>query len=150
MKRSLAYLAAVGVAVVPALMGLSGNASFSQAVPVRVPDTAQIMVDDHGDRGDHRVRGGATAEPSGDHPTESATTADDHGGDRSTVTTGPRVADDHGGDRSTVTPAPAKSSGPSGSGRTGSSGSSGSGLSGSGTSGSGTSGSDDHGSTGHG
>ena len=37
MRRVQLYLAAIAVAVVPAVLGLWGNASFSQDVPVRVP-----------------------------------------------------------------------------------------------------------------
>ena len=39
MKRIHLYVAGIVVALVPAILGLAGNASFSQSVPVRVPDT---------------------------------------------------------------------------------------------------------------
>ena len=38
MKRIYLYVAGIVVALVPAVLGLTGNASFSQSVPVRVPD----------------------------------------------------------------------------------------------------------------
>lgn len=130
MKRTTITLAALLAALVPAAVGLWGNASFSQAVPVRVPASAQVVT-----------------------PTSPATTADDHGGDT------PRdqrsePGDDHGGSSGTSTSG-SSGSGSSGSGSSGSasssSGSSGSGSSsGSASSGSGSddSGSDDHGGSG--
>ena len=169
MKRTTITLAALVVALVPAAAGLWGNASFSQAVPVRVPASGQVVT-------------GTATMPSG------TTTADDHGGDtprdqrtepgddrdhsatstRSSGTSGhsgrghsgsstpsgtSTTADDHGGktprdqrtepgdDRGSAT------SGSSGSGSSGS-GSSGSGSSGSGSGGHG--GSDDSGAGHHG
>lgn len=38
MKRTYLYVAGIIVALVPAVLGLSGNASFSQSVPVHVTD----------------------------------------------------------------------------------------------------------------
>jgi hypothetical protein len=113
MKRTTITLAALLAALVPAGIGLWGNASFSQAVPVRVPASAQVVT--------------PTAPA-----TTTATTVDDHGGDT------PRdqrtePGDDHGGSTGSSTSA----SGSSGSG------SSGSGSSDSGSSGPGDSGSDD-------
>ena len=60
MKRTMITLAAVLAALVPAAIGWWGNASFSQAVPVRIPASAQV--------------GTPTV------PAPGATTADDHGG----------------------------------------------------------------------
>ena len=79
------YLAAVTAATVPALLGLWGNASFSQDVPVRVPAVAQLA-------GDH------SNEPSGSATTPSgtSTTVDDHGVDGPTATTTTEPGEDHG------------------------------------------------------
>ena len=112
MKRVLIAAAVAAVVAVPAVIGLWGNASFSQAVPVRAPETGQVVtpspsstsgtVDDHGgdtprdqrtEPGDDRdVQGGTPASS----PSASNDTADDHGGDA------PRdqrteTGDDHGG-----------------------------------------------------
>jgi hypothetical protein len=143
MKRTTITLAALLAALVPAAVGLWGNASFSQAVPVRVPASAQVVtptapsttVDDHGGETprDQRTEPGddrsATSTPSVARTTEAA---DDRGGatprDQRT-----EPGDDHGGSTGSST---------SGSGSSGS-GSSGSGSSDSGSSGSGDSGSDD-------
>jgi len=101
MKRTTITLAALVAALLPAAVGLWGNASFSQAVPVRVPASAQVVTptvptpsattttDDHGgdtprdqrtEPGDDRDDRSATSTstPSGTHPTEAG---DDHGGD---------------------------------------------------------------------
>jgi hypothetical protein len=139
MKRTTITLAALLAAMVPAAVVLWGNASFSQAVPVRVPASAQVVT-----------------------PTSPATTADDHGGDT------PRdQRTEPGDDRDGPSGSSTSGSGSSGSGSSGSSGSgssgsgssgsghsgsddSGSGSSGSGRSGSDDSGSDDHGGGGHG
>jgi hypothetical protein len=153
MKRTTITLAALLAALVPAAVGLWGNASFSQAVPVRVPASAQVVtptapsttVDDHGGETprDQRTEPGddrsATSTPSVARTTEAA---DDRGGatprDQRT-----EPGDDHGGSTGSSTSA----SGSSGSGSSGSgssdSGSSGSGSGSSGSSGSGHSGSDD-------
>jgi uncharacterized membrane protein YgcG len=61
MKRLSITLAALLAALLPAAVGLWGNASFSQEVPVRVPASAEVVT--------------PTV------PTGSATTVDDHGGD---------------------------------------------------------------------
>lgn len=42
MKRTIVTVAALGAVLVPAAAGLWGNASFSQAVPVRVPASAEV------------------------------------------------------------------------------------------------------------
>ena len=87
MKRIYLYVAGIVVALVPAVLGLTGNASFSQSVPVRVPD--RVSSDD------------ATSTPSrarrAARPTHDA--ADDRG--RGGADDGPNhdVDDDRGGDR---------------------------------------------------
>ncbi len=158
MKRTTITLAALLAALVPAAVGLWGNASFSQAVPVRVPASAQVVTptapattaDDHGgdtprdqrtEPGDDRDNRSApsTSTPSGTRTTEAG---DDHGGDT------PRdQRTEPGDDRDS-------GSGGSGSGSDDTSGTSGSGHSGSDDSGSGSSGhsggSDDSGSDDHG
>ena len=47
MKRILITVGAVLLAAVPATMGLIGNTSFAQNIPVRVPSQASVL-DDHG------------------------------------------------------------------------------------------------------
>lgn len=48
MMRTLVMAAVTFAAVVPATLGLIGNASFGQSVPVRIPPSAILVVDDHG------------------------------------------------------------------------------------------------------
>ena len=99
MKRIEVYAVGILLALVPAVFGLWGNASFSKDVPVRVPDqaraTAAVATQDTralvaADRAGrtpverHHARHGAD-----DPATHDAN--DDHGGDRS---------GDNGGDRS--------------------------------------------------
>jgi hypothetical protein len=60
MKRIIIFAVAIVAAIVPAVVGLSGNASFAQSVPVRVPSQAQLVVDDHGGR---RGSDSVTSEP---------------------------------------------------------------------------------------
>ena len=142
MKRLSITLAALLAALLPAAVGLWGNASFSQEVPVRVPASAEVVT--------------PTV------PTGSATTVDDHGGDT------PRdQRTEPGDDRDSGTSGSGSGSSGTGSGGSGSddssgsgsdgsgsggsgSGSSGSGSSGSGHSGSGVSGSDDSATDDHG
>ena len=114
MKRILIGTAVAALVTVPAVVGLWGNASFSQQVPVRVPASGQVAspsptpsgtpegVDGNGgdtprdqrtEPGDDRDVQGGTPAPS---PSASSDTADDHGGDT------PRdqrteTGDDHGG-----------------------------------------------------
>lgn len=98
MKKQILFGAGALVLVaVPAVIGLWGNASFAQSVPVRVPASGQVVtpapspsssVDDHGgdtprdqrtEPGDDRdVQGGAPQSPA---PAPSSS-VDDHGGDR--------------------------------------------------------------------
>ncbi|MEP7194273.1 MAG: hypothetical protein ABI903_15595 [Actinomycetota bacterium] len=86
MKRILITAGAALLVAVPASVGLVGNTSFSQSVPVRVPARATFLSDDHGSQ-----RSAGTTEP-----------GDDHGGRRGTSATEP--GDDHGGQRPTTTP----------------------------------------------
>ncbi len=52
MKRLLAFSVLAAAAVVPAVVGLAGNASFAETVPVRVPAQAQVE-DDPGSKSAH-------------------------------------------------------------------------------------------------
>lgn len=102
MKKQMLWGAgALALVAVPAIIGLWGNASFAQTVPVRVPASGQVLtatptpspsasVDDHGgdtprdqrtEPGDDRdVQGGVPQSPA---PSPSADDGvDDHGGDR--------------------------------------------------------------------
>jgi hypothetical protein len=105
MKRMIFIGAAAVFAAVPAALGLLGNTSFGESVPVQVPARAAI-VDDHGR--DRTAVGTissttATVEPGDDHgsqptgPTSrhESEPGDDHDGDRTVVTT--EAGDDHGG-----------------------------------------------------
>ena len=88
MKRIYLYVAGIVVALIPAVLGLTGNASFSQSVPVRVPDrvssdetptptptpTPRPGSTPTHDAADDRGRGGTD-----DGPTHDAN--DDRGGD---------------------------------------------------------------------
>jgi hypothetical protein len=89
MKRFLAIGAATVVAAVPAIVGLAGNASFAQDVPVRVPAGATVVADrtPHAEPSDDR--GGRTphAEPSDDRG----------GGSRSGSGSGSGPGSGHGG-----------------------------------------------------
>ena len=82
MKRIQLYAAGVVLAVVPAVVGLAGNASFSQSVPVRAPERASTPTptpkpaatrtrdanDDHGRRqGGHGVDDGPNHDVGDDH-----------------------------------------------------------------------------------
>ena len=94
MKRTLITLAALAAALGPAAAGLWGNASFSQAVPVRVPASGQVAtLPTSEDSTPSRPASTTTRHL----PTATSTTrVDDHGGDT------PRdqrtePGDDHGG-----------------------------------------------------
>jgi hypothetical protein len=123
MKRTVITLAALAAALGPAAAGLWGNASFSQAVPVRVPASGQVAtLPSSDDRAPTRPAPTATRHV----PTATSTTrlADDHGGDT------PRdqrtePGDDHGGSAtSTRTSSSTRHSGHSSSGASTSGGSS--------------------------
>jgi hypothetical protein len=94
MKGILITAGAALLVAVPAAMGLVGNTSFAQSVPVRVPAQARVLYDDHGGQ-----RPASTTEPGDDHgghsskgttgpPTSPTTPGDDHGGQRPTTATG--------------------------------------------------------------
>ena len=87
MKKLLIAAAVAAAAAVPGVIGLAGNASFAQGVPVQVPAGAST-IDDHGrhaepgdDRGRHAEPGddrGRHAEP-GDDRGQRAEPGDDRG-----------------------------------------------------------------------
>jgi len=87
MKRILITVGAVLLAAVPATMGLVGNTSFAQNIPVRVPSQASVL-DDHGDLraptaaelGDDNGGQGTHAEPGDD---KSGSSAPEPGDDKS-------------------------------------------------------------------
>ena len=63
MKRMLIFASAAILAAVPAVLGLVGNASFGESVPVRVPAGATVLADDHGSS-DITSTGSTTSRPS--------------------------------------------------------------------------------------
>ena len=90
MKRILITVGAVLLAAVPATMGLIGNTSFAQNIPVRVPSQASVL-DDHGalraptaaELGDDNGGQRTHAEPGDDRSGTSAIEpGDDNGGQR--------------------------------------------------------------------
>ena len=101
MKKLLIAAAVAAAAAVPGVIGLAGNASFAQSVPVHVPAGASTIDDrgHHAEPGDDR---GRHAEPGDDHggasgPTTAATSASSNDGHASV--SGP-MGDDgagHGG-----------------------------------------------------
>ena len=84
MKRLLTFCVAASVAAVPAVLGLTGNQSFAQSVPVTVPtQAANVRVaDDHGGRSlSHSEAGDDSASRiSSPRPTPSAIGTDDQRG----------------------------------------------------------------------
>jgi hypothetical protein len=109
MKGILVTAGAALLVAVPAAMGLVGNTSFAQTVPVRVPAQARVLYDDHG----------------GQRPTTATEPGDDHGGQGASGTKSPnsttRPGDDHGGLRPTTATGRGKvlSNGTSGKGQNG-------------------------------
>ena len=93
MRKLLVALVAGVVVTVPAVIGLFGNASFAQRLPLRSPASSSSPSetdspepgDDHG--------GDRPAGVSDDAP------GDDHGGDRPAGVSDDAPGDDHGGDR---------------------------------------------------
>jgi hypothetical protein len=100
MKRTIITVAALVAVLIPAAAGLWGNASFSQAVPVRVPASAEVVTptlptptvtgtsevgDDHGGETprDQRTEPGDDRDGATSTPTVSRSTddGDDHGGE---------------------------------------------------------------------
>jgi hypothetical protein len=124
MKRSIVTAGVILLAAVPASMGLIGNASFAQSVPVRVPSQATVLDDNggltkHVEPGDDNGgltkhvepgddKGGLTkhVEPGDDKGglTKHVEPGDDKGGLRNSTSSGKNVArdsspakDDNGG-----------------------------------------------------
>jgi hypothetical protein len=111
MKRIHIYAVAIAMALVPAVLGLWGNASFSQNVPVRVPSsvTTTDPMSSPGDGGPHDANDDRVGGRGRDHdrsgppsatPSGAAVAAGDdraqHGRrERSELERG----EDHGGDR---------------------------------------------------
>ena len=119
MKRTILLTIAAAVATVPAILGVTGNTTFSQSIPAAIPSGASVVpsVDDKGrdsdatttptasatasdddrstgDVGDFRRRGDPTRDVGPTRPARSATSA------RSTVDdrgAGTEVGDDSGG-----------------------------------------------------
>ena len=87
MKRIIIATGAVLLASVPATLGLVGNTSFAQSVPVRVPQQASVLDDN-------------------DRLTPHVETGDDNGGQRSPSAVEP--GDDNGGLVTQVEPATGK------------------------------------------
>jgi hypothetical protein len=86
MKGILITAGAALLVAVPATMGLVGNTSFAQSIPVRVPAQATVLNDDHGGQ-----RATSTTEPStsATEPGHDRHERDDHGGQRPTTTIEP-------------------------------------------------------------
>lgn len=84
MKRLLTFCVAASVAAVPAVLGLTGNQSFAQSVPVTVPtQAANVRVaDDHGGRSLSHSEAGddSVSRISSPRPTPSAIGTDDQRG----------------------------------------------------------------------
>ena len=169
------YAVGILLALVPAVFGLWGNASFSRNVPVRVPDqaratTAVASVDTRPVQAAHHAGMTPAEHHHARHGADDPAThdvGDDHGGDR----TGDRrgsgepepgdnhggaddpathdVGDDHGG-RTGNTSGTSNTSGPGGGGGGGADDNTAHQAGGGGDSGSGKGGSDDRGSGGHG
>jgi hypothetical protein len=92
MRRVIFTAGAALLVAVPAAIGLVGNTSFAQSVPVRVPAQATLV-----------------DETSSEHPDATAATGDDKGGQRITRNTG--TGDDKGGQRATSNTLPGNTSG---------------------------------------
>src|SRR3954452_10427535 len=102
-KRTLITISAAVLAAVPATVGLSGNASFAQSVPVRTPSQVTVAQAKggpakHAQPGDDQGRHGKQAEPGDDKGGrgKQAEPGDDKGG-RAVATAVARSADDRGG-----------------------------------------------------
>jgi hypothetical protein len=108
MKRIHLYGVAIAMALVPAVLGLWGNASFSQNVPVRTPTSATTSqpTGASGDGARHDASDDRSGGPGHDRsgprtasPTGNATAADDHGRVGRRHESEPERGDDRGGDR---------------------------------------------------
>jgi hypothetical protein len=87
MKRTLITISAAVLAAVPATVGLSGNASFAQGVPVRMPSPVMVAQDKgapakHAEPGDDKGGRAKHAEPGDDKGgrAKHAEPGDDKGG----------------------------------------------------------------------
>jgi hypothetical protein len=93
MKRTIITIGATLLAVVPATVGLTGNASFAQTVPVRAPSHVTAV----------DVKGGAVKQvEAGDDKggaVKQVEAGDDKGGQRATRKV--EAGDDKGGQRAT-------------------------------------------------
>src|SRR5664279_4865259 len=112
MKRILiaaaAAVATCGVAI-PAFAGLSGNPSFSERIPVRVPSTAQVVhFDDRGKIVDDRTAKPAVSPTSTEH-SRGTEPGDDNGGARTSSKAEP--GDDNGGARTSTESEPGDDNG---------------------------------------
>jgi len=122
MKRIILTAGAALLVTVPAAIGLVGNTSFAQSVPVRVPPQA-TLVDDAGTEHSANQSETRTSEPGDDKGGQSgqssasvAQPADDKGGQRSLSTAAP--TDDKGGQQvAGAAGSPAGAPSDSGSGR---------------------------------
>src|SRR3954447_25709748 len=104
MKRIAILGGLIAAACVPAIVGLVGNASFGDSVPVRVPDSAVLTTGPLDDRGGFTILdddgtgvgvGTPTASSTAPSTTSSSTTSASDA-TTATSTTGTTV-DDHGG-----------------------------------------------------
>jgi len=127
MRRLILTAGAALLVAVPAALGLVGNTSFAQSVPVRIPAQA-TLVDDTGSEhpGEPAEKGD---DKGGQRPAGSTEPGDDKGGPHPARTTG--TVDDKGGQRATSNAVPGNTgSGPgdsgSGKGKNGGQGGSGS------------------------
>ena len=101
MKKLLIAAAVAAAAAVPGVIGLAGNASFAQSVPVHVPAGAST-IDDHGRHAEPGDDRGRHAEPGDDRGGASgpAATATSGGSDDGQAPVSGTAGDDgsrHGG-----------------------------------------------------
>ncbi|MGZ4653884.1 hypothetical protein, partial [Oryzihumus sp.] len=112
MKRLLLISATAALAAVPASIGLWGNQSFAEEVPVSVPARATLVATSspakptheptHAEPGDdHRGTTATHAEPSDDHRGTTATHAEPGDDHRGTTATHAEPGDDHRGTTAT-------------------------------------------------
>lgn len=88
MKRAILFTLAAGVAMLPAVFGVAGNATFSRSIPASIPSGASVLpsVDDSGHNSDATLTPRASATASdrhgrgADNATPSATATNGDGG----------------------------------------------------------------------